>query len=191
MSIRSVSSAKETSGWMSANSSRAPPSASRLARCSTSPSSSARIRGQCGSSARCQYYGPWLERFPERAARVFAAIAHARSGGVAYHCGIGRDRTGLVTLLVLRVAGVPPKAVAEDYALSTDRVPVLLERLGAPEQTADLEAFYAEHATTPAEVLTGVLTGFDAEGYLRGAGLGPGDLAALRTRMLVQPPPLG
>lgn len=137
------------------------------------------------------YYGPWLERFPERAARVFAAIAHARPGGVAYHCGIGRDRTGLVTLLVLGVAGVPPKAVAEDYALSTDRVPVLLERLGAPEQTADLEAFYAEHATTPAEVLTGVLTGFDAEGYLRGAGLGPGDLAALRTRMLVQPPPLG
>ena len=40
------------------------------------------------------YYGPWLERFPDRAARALAAIARAQPGGVAYHCGIGRDRTG-------------------------------------------------------------------------------------------------
>ena len=39
------------------------------------------------------YYGPWLERFPDRAARTLAAIARAQPGGVAYHCGIGRDRT--------------------------------------------------------------------------------------------------
>src|SRR5215217_490229 len=37
------------------------------------------------------YYGPWLDRFPERAAQVLAAIARAQAGGVAYHCGIGRD----------------------------------------------------------------------------------------------------
>ena len=130
------------------------------------------------------YYGPWLERFPERAARVVAAIAHARPGGVAYHCGIGRDRTGLITLLLLAFAGVPPEAVTEDYALSVDRVPVLLEQLGAPEHSAELEAFYAERATTPAEGFAGVLAGLDAETYLRGAGLGVGDLAALRARML-------
>jgi protein tyrosine/serine phosphatase len=130
------------------------------------------------------YYGPWLERFPERAARVLAAIAHAAPGGVAIHCGIGRDRTGLVTMLALAFAGVPPDVIAADYALSVERVPVLLERLGAAEQVAELDAFYAERATTPAEVFAGVLDGFDAEAYLRAAGLGVGDLAGLHLRLV-------
>jgi protein-tyrosine phosphatase len=120
------------------------------------------------------YYGPWLARFPKRAARVLAAIAHARPGGVAYHCGIGRDRTGLVTLLVLAFARVPPEVVAADYALSADRVP----------DAAEIDAFYDERATTPAEVVAGVLPGLDAEAYLRDAGLGVGDLAALRARVV-------
>src|SRR4051812_31790009 len=68
------------------------------------------------------YYGPWLERFPERAARVLLAIARAEPGGVAYHCGIGRDRTGLVTMLVLAALDVPPAEAAADYALSAGRV---------------------------------------------------------------------
>ena len=53
------------------------------------------------------YYGPWLERFPDRAARTLAAIARAQPGGVAYHCGIGRDRTGLITMLICAALGVP------------------------------------------------------------------------------------
>ena len=112
------------------------------------------------------YYGPWLERFPDRAGRVLAAIARAEPGGVAYHCVGGRDRTGLVTMLVLGALGVPPDEVAEDYALSADRIRDPL-----------IDAFYAERGTTPAAVLREVLAGVDAERYLD-----PGDLAALRAR---------
>ena len=113
-----------------------------------------------------RYYGPWLERFPDRAARVLATIARAEPGGVAYHCVGGRDRTGLVTMLVLAALDVPPASVAEDYALSADR-------LGDPF----IDAFYAERATTPAAVLGEVLAAVDAERYLD-----PDDLAALRAR---------
>jgi protein-tyrosine phosphatase len=120
------------------------------------------------------YYGPWLERFPDRAARVLAAIAHAPPGGVAYHCGIGRDRTGLITMLVLSALGVPSEAITEDYALSTGRTPP------CPE----LDAFWAEQPAAPAEVFAEVLACLDAEAYLRAAGLGVGDLAALRARMI-------
>ena len=108
---------------------------------------------------------------------MLAAIAHARPGGVAYHCGIGRDRTGLVTMLVLAFAGVPPELVTEDYALSDERVP----------RSRELDAFHAELGTTPAEVFAGVLAGLDAEAYLRAAGLGVGDLAALRPATLNPP----
>ena len=44
---------------------------------------------------------PFLERRPERCAAAIAAVASAEPGGVAIRCGIGRDRTGIVTLLLL------------------------------------------------------------------------------------------
>src|SRR5215217_2076972 len=56
------------------------------------------------------YYGPHLERFPERSARVVAAIAEAPPGGVAFHCGGGRDRAGQIAMLVLALVGVPVDA---------------------------------------------------------------------------------
>ena len=51
------------------------------------------------------YYRPFLDHFPERTAAVFTAIARAEPGGVAVHCGIGRDRTGLIAILLLALAG--------------------------------------------------------------------------------------
>ena len=66
------------------------------------------------------YYGPHLERFPERSARVIAAIASAPPGGVYVHCVGGRDRTGQVAMLLLALAGVAPEEIAADYALSAE-----------------------------------------------------------------------
>ena len=108
------------------------------------------------------YYGPWLEHFPDRAARTLAAIARAQPGGVAYHCGIGRDRTGLITGLICSALGVPGQAAAEDYALS-----------------APIEDFWEAQPETPAEVFARVMAGVDPHAYLD-----PGDLAALRARAL-------
>lgn len=108
------------------------------------------------------YYGPWLERFPDRAARTLAAIARAQPGGVAYHCGIGRDRTGLITGLICAALGVPGQQAAEDYALS-----------------APIEDFWEAQPETPAEVFARVMAGVDPHAYLD-----PGDLAALQARAL-------
>ncbi len=64
------------------------------------------------------YYGPHIGRFPERSLAVLTAIAYARPGGVLYHCMGGRDRTGMITMLVLALAGVAPEDIAADYELS-------------------------------------------------------------------------
>ena len=45
-----------------------------------------------------------------------AAIADAPDGPVVVMCSAGRDRTGMVVALVLRVAGVTDEAIAADYA---------------------------------------------------------------------------
>jgi len=129
------------------------------------------------------YYRAFLDHFPERTARIIAAIARARPGGVAFHCGIGRDRTGLITILVLALAGVAPEDIAADYALSADRVRTLLGRLGQPDQADDIEAFYAREGTSGHEVVLALLAGLDVEAYAREAGLGDVDLAALRARL--------
>ena len=119
------------------------------------------------------YYLPFLDRFPERTAGVFTAIARAEPGGVAVHCGIGRDRTGLIVIGLLALAGVGPKEIAADYALSEPRIPF-----------GQVGSFYEDAGTSPAEVIAALLAGLDVEAYLREAGMAERDLAAIRTRML-------
>ncbi len=36
-----------------------------------------------------------------------------------YHCAGGKDRTGVISALLLSIAGVPEEVIAEDYALSS------------------------------------------------------------------------
>ena len=59
-----------------------------------------------------------LETFHANFARAIGAVAQAPEGGVVVHCLVGRDRTGLVAALLLRVAGVEASAVAADWAES-------------------------------------------------------------------------
>jgi len=54
------------------------------------------------------YYQAFLDRAPDRVAAVVRAVADAEPGGVVVHCGHGRDRTGLVTLVLLSLAGSRP-----------------------------------------------------------------------------------
>ena len=69
------------------------------------------------------YYAPHVARFPERSLGVLTAIAYARPGGVLFHCMGGRDRTGMVTMLVLSLVGVAPEDIAADYELSAGMCP--------------------------------------------------------------------
>ena len=119
------------------------------------------------------YYRPFLDHFPERTAAVFTAIARAEPGGVAVHCGIGRDRTGLIAILLLALAGADADEIAADYALSEARV-----RFG------QVGTFYEDRGITPADVIAELLAGLDVEVYLRGAGVSEEDLAAIRSRLL-------
>jgi protein tyrosine/serine phosphatase len=130
------------------------------------------------------YYRPFLDHFPGRTAGVFTAIASAAPGGVAIHCGIGRDRTGLITIMLLALAGVALEEITADYALSEPRVEVLLKRLGADDSLDSATTFYERSGTTAAEAITAMLAELDVEAYLRAAGVTGEDLAAIRERLL-------
>jgi protein tyrosine/serine phosphatase len=64
-------------------------------------------------------YLAYLDDFGPHVGTALAAIADApEDGGVLVHCWGGKDRTGLVCALALRLAGVDRETIAEDYALS-------------------------------------------------------------------------
>ncbi len=115
------------------------------------------------------YYRDALRRWPERHAAAVAAVAHAPPGGVLVHCGRGHDRTGIVALLLLALAGVAPEEIAADYALSID-----------PER----DRLLAQRNTSSAEVISDTLAQLDAAAYLRAGGLSEAELAAVRARLL-------
>ena len=120
------------------------------------------------------YYRPFLERKPER---CVAAVADAPPGGVLVHCGIGRDRTGLVALLLLALVGVAPGDIAEDYDLSS-------LRLGT-----GAAAELVRRDTTARAVVMATLAAVDVEAVLRAAGLTDRRLGAVRDRLLEPPGP--
>ena len=115
------------------------------------------------------YYGPHIERFPERSAQVMAAIADAAPGGVLFHCVRGRDRTGQVAMLALALAGVEATQIAAEY-----------EHGGVDPEAA---RYLAAQGTTAAEVIVRTLDELDVEAELRDGGLTAEQVAELRGRL--------
>lgn len=129
------------------------------------------------------YYRPFLERKAGRCAAVIEAIARSAPGGVLFHCASGRDRTGLVALLLLALAGVEADAIAADYDLSAEAVKPLYAALGVEDQGPFIGAALAERGTTTTAAVRDTLAGFDVERYLLDAGVSGDDLADVRRRL--------
>jgi len=129
-------------------------------------------------------FRPFLDRKPERCAAVITALGSAAPGGVLFHCRFGRDRTGLVTLLVLALAGVEPEAIADDFEMSTEPLKTLFASMGEPDPAPGIEAALAERDTTARDAILATLDGFDAGTYLLAAGASHASLAAIRRRLL-------
>jgi protein-tyrosine phosphatase len=130
------------------------------------------------------YYRPFLAAKPGRCAAVLAAIARARPGGVIFHCAAGRDRTGLIAMLLLALAGVRPSAIADDYALSAGQLGPLFVALDVPDSSTQIEAVLRRRGTTARAAVLDALNGLDVAARLRAAGLPDADITALRARLL-------
>lgn len=61
------------------------------------------------------YYTPHLHALPQLAGAALAALANAQPGGVIFHCMGGRDRTGMIAMLLLAAASADRDEIVEDY----------------------------------------------------------------------------
>lgn len=130
------------------------------------------------------YYRLFLERKAQQCVAVIAAVARAQPGGVLFHCGLGRDRTGLIAMLLLALAGVEGDDIASDYELSTDRLPALFAAREMADQTEVIRDILARRKTTARAALIDALNGLDVEDHLRAAGLSEDEVFTLRRRLV-------
>jgi len=131
-----------------------------------------------------------LERSPGRVAAAVAAVADSdHTDGIVIHCFAGKDRTGIVSALLLGVADVPDEIVAADYAESGPNVkPLFVDWLAAAGNDAELELRQRLGQAPHAAMVTVLAWLRDSAGgaatYLRGAGLADEQIARLRTRLV-------
>jgi protein tyrosine/serine phosphatase len=116
------------------------------------------------------------------------AVADAPDGAVVVHCHAGKDRTGIVVALLLRLAGVPIDEIAADYALSGERLRPRHERWFASAESEEERARIERIAATPLKSMQAVLEALDeqyggVERYLLDGGLSPETLEAARARL--------
>jgi protein-tyrosine phosphatase len=117
------------------------------------------------------YYLPHLAAMPERAGAALTAVITARHGGVLFHCMGGRDRTGMIAMLLLAAADVEPDDIVEDY-LETVRLGDL--RAASANRNNDeeeLEQLCRSRGTTTAGAMRTAVTSLDLEQMLRGSGI--------------------
>lgn len=140
-------------------------------------------------------YRAILTEFSDRLVRAVEGVVEvldSPSGAVAYHCAVGKDRTGLLTMLLLDALGVDAEQIVDDYARSSIATAVQVSWLwsmGRPEGDVDDETLHvgvwSARPVTMAVTIEWLHAEFGgAEKYLVDAGLDPEAVATLRAGAL-------
>ncbi len=122
-------------------------------------------------------------------ARVLATVTDA-AGPVVYHCAAGKDRTGIITAVLLGVLGVPDEVVVADYVATREYLDAIIERIVATESYRTVfaalppDTLHAE-AETMERFLGRVRTEYGGmRSYAIDAGVTPATLDRLAARVL-------
>jgi hypothetical protein len=139
-----------------------------------------------------RHYVESLADRTETLATVIRCLADDALLPAVFHCSAGKDRTGMVAALVLSLVGVDDAVIVEDYALTDDRMALVMEQIrksgGVTQPPPELAASVARAEASSMETfLRGLADRYDgAEGWARAAGLEEEMLASLRA-VLVAP----
>jgi protein-tyrosine phosphatase len=129
------------------------------------------------------YFPALLAEHPQSVVAAVRAIAKASPGCVVFHCVGGKDRTGLLALVLLTLAGATPEEIIEDYLLTYDRMKQRYDEIGASDQLTAVKEFLASRTTTIEALLTSTIASLTMPDFLLENGLSGTEFAALRTRL--------
>lgn len=145
------------------------------------------LESQKGAKFWAGNYTGWLD---QRRTQIVETLATLASPGILpalVHCAGGKDRTGLISALILGLARVPVETIAEDYALSA---PYLISRYPNEQALSDVSTdgyTWREYQrdSSPHEAMLETLRHLEehyggAERYALGAGMTQEQVESLR-----------
>ncbi len=125
----------------------------------------------------------------EPIARVVTLLSEASQPAV-YHCAAGKDRTGVISAVLLGLLGVRDEVIVADYAATQQNLDEIIERLLASEGYQDVfhtlppETLHAEPETM-VRLLERIRERYGSMGgYAREIGVAESALARLEERLL-------
>ncbi len=127
------------------------------------------------TQARGDLYAQALSKHARQFRAVFHELATQKEGAVVFHCAAGKDRTGLVSAMLLSLAGADRAAIVHNYALSGH----YLEPHGDDRSAM---------RSTPPSAIEEFLNALDyqyggARNYLLGIGVSSADIDVLGKRL--------
>ncbi len=138
------------------------------------------------------YYAQHLPICTEKISAIMSALIDSPDA-VLFHCYAGKDRTGMITGLLLGAVGVPDAIIGEDYALTGAGIAHLVTtwRENAIKNGDDMAIFergVASKAETMLELMRHIRQNYGgAAEYLRTVGITDEQIARLRARFVEYP----
>lgn len=140
--------------------------------------------------------GPLYLRMLEEArpsiVEVFNALAEADSYPAVYHCTAGKDRTGVMTALILRALGVDDESIIADYVLSSEYITPHLEARLKSGDMAQYPNIKPSMLRAEAGTMAATLAVIDEQfgpgtALLQEYGIGRAQIERLQDQLLIEP----
>lgn len=140
-------------------------------------------------------YVQWLGSNQPQFREVFQRIAAQQDGAVLYHCTAGKDRTGIISGILLDLAGVPRADIVHNYALSAHYLEgqpkdsaMNVQMMALIKQHPEIARKMAGMGGTAPENMEMFLDALHAQyggaaGYLKAVGLSEDEIHALQVRL--------
>lgn len=135
-------------------------------------------------------YQTLLDSSKEEWARALRVLTHHNHLPALVHCIHGKDRTGLLIMLVALLCGVDPERVIEDYIVSELMLKEGREdgTLGLPPHLSNDQVIGAKRSVMEQTISYLEQNYGGAEGYATNIGLTSHEIALLRVGLMSQPP---
>jgi protein-tyrosine phosphatase len=122
-------------------------------------------------------------------AKVVTVLARTADPAV-FHCAAGKDRTGVISALLLSLLGVREEIIVADYAATREALDAIVERLMASDGYQGMfEELPPDTLHADPETMEGFLARVQQEfggmsDYARAIGIADADVERLRARMV-------
>ncbi|HVB92080.1 MAG TPA: tyrosine-protein phosphatase [Acidimicrobiales bacterium] len=139
-------------------------------------------------------YKEMLDDAGEQIVGALEVLAAPEALPAVFHCTAGKDRTGLLSAVVLSLLGVPEDTIVADYALSGQamerlRAKLMLKYPEGRDVIAEISEVFSADPANMVSVFAHLRQRYGSvEGYAAHVGVGEGLLSRLRLSLL-QPAP--